>query len=290
MLKNIGSKKHSSTNSKSKNILVLIIYLSVFMASKSYSQSSSEFIDILEQTQPQTQSQSEQQLAFAETQSYENKSLETHINELTPFSYYADEFIDIINDLQLAIKSSYNLSGNLVADSCSVIMDKNQLQGPIGQYITQVFKVHQAKLSNLVQGGSLNSICPTYAQMNLERKSQLWTLILASIAHFESSCNTKVPNKGPNGIAYGYYQLHKGKEEAYDLNGTGLCTQNASGDPKLASKCALSMIERQFIYEKGLLFSPKSYWDVLRPRGRSQKASLIRSAIMKSSLCRKVII
>ena len=287
-LKKTQAKNKLFSITNSKNILVIMTCLSLLITQNSYSQVSSEFIDMLEQTETKDQ---QQQFALADTQSpRETAPSEVNIDELIPFSYYANEFTDIINELQLSIKSSYNLSSNLVADSCSVIMDKNQLQGPIGQYVTQVFKVHETKLSNLVQGGSLNSICPGYAQMSLEKKSYVWTLILASMAHFESTCNTKAPNKGPNGTAYGYYQLHKGKEDAYDLEGTGLCTKNASGDPKLASKCALSMLERQFIYEKGLLFSPKSYWDVLRPRGRSQKASLIRNGIMKSSLCRKVII
>lgn len=200
------------------------------------------------------------------------------------FENYVDEFTDLINHLQLAEETAYNLSGNSVADSCVALMNKNQIQGSIGVYISQVFSAHSAKLPHLLQGGKINSICPKYPSLSLMQKSQLWTLILATIAHFESSCNPTVPNKGPNGIAYGYYQLHKGKENTYDGNAQ-LCAVNASGDPKLASKCTLSMLEKQFVKENGILFSPKSYWDVLRPNGRSKKASLIRSAIMRSSIC-----
>jgi len=232
------------------------------------------------------------QKSFAQSsQTHSNESFsDEKMNEMVPFEFYAGEFTDLINELQLALKSSYSLSGNQVADSCILLMDKNQIQGPVGQYITQVFKVHHKKLTHLLHGGSLNAICPQYSKMSLEKKSTLWTLILASIAHFESSCNPKVPNKGPNGIAYGYYQLHKGKEDLYDLKDIGLCTKNSSGDPKLASKCALSMLERQFIYDNGVLFSSRSYWDVLRPRGQSQKAKLIRSAIIKSALCTKSVL
>lgn len=217
-------------------------------------------------------------------------NLTKSIDDAIPWTEYAFEYVDIINAYQMTFKSSFNLSTNQVADTCSDLMNKNQIQGYVGEYITQVFKAHSTNLSHLIQGGRLNAICPQYSQMDIEKKSLLWTLILASVAHFESSCNTKAINpNGPNGTAYGYYQLHKNKEHFYDEDNSGLCVKNASADPRLASKCALSMLEKQFKNDNGLLFSPKSYWEVLRPRGRSQKASLIRTAIINSSLCKKFV-
>jgi len=222
-------------------------------------------------------SQQPDQLIYPNVESIE-------LSEL-PLETFATEFTEIINELQVLDQTAYDLSGNPVADSCVVLMNKNQIQGPIGLYINQVFTTHAAKLPHLIQGGSLTSMCPKYSSLSLLQKSQLWTLILASMAHFESSCVQTASAKGPNGTAYGFYQLHKGKEHLYD-GAAKLCVKNAGGHPKLASKCTLSMLEKQFNVNNGILFSNKSYWDVLRPNGSSKKSSLIKAALMKSSLCR----
>jgi hypothetical protein len=120
--------------------------------------------------------------------------------------------------------------------------------------------------------------------MNLEKKSFIWVLILASIAHFESSCNAKASAQGPNGIAYGYYQLHKGQEQNYD-DKKGFCKKNASLSVQASSLCALAILEKQYRNDDMELFNNKSYWDVLRPNGESKKSGLIRQALKNSSFC-----
>lgn len=120
--------------------------------------------------------------------------------------------------------------------------------------------------------------------MSLKEKATLWTLIVTVMAHFESSCSPEAKNKGPNGMALGLLQLHSGKEDKYDGE-FNTCDKNASSSTSGTLKCALGMLETQLERTNGNLFDPKSYWDVLRPRGRARKADDIQRAIQGSSLC-----
>lgn len=206
------------------------------------------------------------------------------------FPSYANEFAQAINMAQLEYNVSYKISGTDVNDKCVALMNGNMIAGEIGRGISQVFINNANRLPLLVHGGSVNTkYCRQYSKMTDKEKSMVWVFILTAMAHFESSCNKTVAAKGPNGTAYGYYQLHKGHEDKYDGN-TGLCQKGDAGKPLAASKCTLAMLERQFDRDTGELFSRRSYWDVLRPQGESQKAAVIRRALQRSSLCNPVAI
>lgn len=200
------------------------------------------------------------------------------------FPGYADEFSKLINMIQLTHDVAYNLSTNEISDSCKVMMNSNFALGPVGQYISHTMLSNPSLFKPLFQGASLNNYCPQYSKMNEKQRAQVWVLIMTSMTFFESSCNPKVAAKGPNGTAYGYFQLHKGYEDQYDGT-TNVCKKGDAGDPYKASKCALGMMVKQFDRDSGELFSNRSYWDVLRPNGSSQKARLIRKALYNSSLC-----
>lgn len=203
-------------------------------------------------------------------------------------SLYEDaaDFIDQINQEMMTVDTAYSLNGVAVHDNCQTFMDKNQVYGELGQYISRELYTNSKLYSEVIQSSAMTKSCPKYNELNLNQKVLIWTLTLATMAHFESSCSTSASATGPNGTAYGLYQLHKNKEAAYDKD-LKICQNGSSGNPKKSSQCVLSMLNNQ-IKKTGQLFSNKSYWDVLRPNGSSQKAKLIHQAIAKSSLCKKL--
>lgn len=218
---------------------------------------------------------------------------------------YIQEFADALNKAQLMHETSYPLSTTEVDDRCVAFMDGKMVSGEIGRALSNLFlegtrPLHQNQnaldnvaessklkiLDNLYKGGTVKTkYCPRYAKMTAKERSIVWVFILTAMAHFESSCKPTATNKGgPNGTAYGFYQLHRGFEANYDGD-KGICQNGDAGKPIAASKCTLAMLEKQFEVREGELFSSKSYWDVLRPSGSSGKWSVIRRALMRSSLC-----
>jgi hypothetical protein len=203
------------------------------------------------------------------------------------YNDYLDEVADIANKIQLGQEMSYKIGGTTVADSCTVFLSKEMFLGDAGRDIFDTIKNKKASFPELMKGGSLSKYCSKYPRMQDDQKAMVWVMVLTMMAHFESSCSIKAKAKGPNGTAKGYYQLHSGKEQNYDGE-LDLCVKNASGNEKLSSKCALGMLERQLGKDNGQLFSPKSYWDVLRPAGEAKKADDIQRTLKKSSLCNPV--
>lgn len=210
--------------------------------------------------------------------------MDAHTEALMP--NYLEEFADALNMAQMSHQTSYPLSTAEVDDRCVALMDGKMIAGDVGRALSQIFIDNATGLDNLVAGGSVkNNYCPRYGKMTIKEKSIVWTFILTAMAHFESNCSrTATNNGGPNGTAYGYYQLHRGHEQNYD-GGKGFCKKGDAAKPIAASKCTLGMLEKQFEVRDGELFSSKSYWDVLRPSGSSKKYSVIRKALMRSSLC-----
>lgn len=198
---------------------------------------------------------------------------------------YLEEFADALNNAQLTHNTSYPLSTTEVNDECVALINSKMISGEVGRALSQTFIDSASQLDDLVQGGSVRSkYCPKYSKMTLKEKSIVWVFILTAMAHFESSCSRTANAKGPNGTVYGYYQLHRGKEDAYD-GGKGFCHKGDAAKPIAASKCTLGMLEKQFEVRDGELFAAKSYWDVLRPAGHAKKAGVIKKALMRSSLC-----
>src|SRR3989344_104379 len=203
-------------------------------------------------------------------------------------TYYANEFADIINRVQLEKDTAYMVSTVKVADACVTMMNKNQILGKVGETILKELTKNSSKYPNLLDGGKVKKSCRKYEEMNDNQRALVWVLVMTTMAHFESSCSDKAKAKGPNGMAYGYFQLHKGKENLY-VKGKGSCVKNASGNAALASKCALGMLEKQMERSSGVLFDNKSYWEVLRPIGPAQKSQHIAKALAKSSLCNPAV-
>lgn len=197
---------------------------------------------------------------------------------------YLEEFADAINNAQMTFNTSYPLSTTNVDDKCVALMDGKMIAGEVGRALSETFTSNAQGLDNLVAGGSVrDKYCPQYSKMTTKQKSIVWVFILTAMAHFESNCTRTAHNQGPNGIVYGYFQLHRGHEE--DYGGGNFCHKGDAAKPIAASKCTLGMLEKQFSVRQGELFSGKSYWDVLRPAGHAKKAGIIKKALMNSSLC-----
>lgn len=201
---------------------------------------------------------------------------------------YIDELVDIANNVQLSDDVSYAIGGTPVSDKCVAFMDRNTVLGEMGKATFQALKANKTSLPLVMKGGTLSKYCSKYPQMKDEDKMMVWVMLMTMVAHFESSCNISAKAKGPNGTAKGYFQLHLGREQNYDDQ--GLCAKNASTSGKLSAKCALSMLENQLRRDEGQVFSPKSYWDVLRPGGRAKRADDIQRTLKRSTLCNPVTI
>lgn len=140
---------------------------------------------------------------------------------------------------------------------------------------------NQKRYSNLLEGTSdLQQTCPQYQSMSYESRFNVWVMILMTMAYYESSCGSTALAQAPNGTASGLLQLHLGYESGY----SGGCRKGDSRTPEGSIRCALSMLDDQLARD-GKLFSEKSYWEVLRPRGRSQKAYLIRASVRGFTPC-----
>ena len=183
---------------------------------------------------------------------------------------------------------SYTIGGTPVSDKCVAFMDRSTVLGEMGKAVFTALKENKSALPTVMQGGTISRYCSRYPQMKDDQKMMVWVMVMTMVAHFESSCNMGAKARGPNGTAKGYFQLHLGREQNYDDQ--GLCARNASTSGKLSAKCAFSMIERQLQRENGQLFSPKSYWDVLRPGGRAKRADDIQRTLKRSTLCNPVTI
>jgi hypothetical protein len=202
---------------------------------------------------------------------------------------YLIEAVNTINRLQMQNDVVYEVNNVKVADACVSFMDKSAVLGSNGKDIYQKFIKHADLLPNLVEGGSVQKDCKPYSNMRLEEKGLVWVVIMTMIAHFESSCEIKAEREGPNGTASGYYQLHLNNEAMYDGKGLELCEKGASRKSEKSNSCALGIMQYQFEKQNDNLFSPKSYWDVLRPAGESKKTKLIRKAIQNMNLCNPTV-
>lgn len=209
---------------------------------------------------------------------------EENIPGLNNFRFIT-EFTNNINNVQFQYDVAYKLGTTPVADQCVSFMNEREFLGQAGQNIFKAITEEGEHLfPKLMGGGTLIRYCKRYPTMTPNQKALVWVLVLTAVAHFESSCVITAKAKGPNGQAHGYFQLHKGSEHNYD-NKMGICVRNASTNEKQSSRCALAMLEYQYQRTNGNLFSSDSYWDVLRPRGRAQRADDIQRALSKSTLC-----
>lgn len=165
------------------------------------------------------------------------------------------------------------------AEKCEKFADDGELN-KWGAVINK--ELNNPKYETMLHDGArdITKYCPRYPDMAVPDKKALNVLIITAMAHYESSCNYRVKAPGPNGTAAGLLQLHKGREHRYSSG----CQKNDSLNAERSLICGLSMLHDQLARGENL-FSPRSYWEVLRPRGSSKRAHLIQSAIRKFPSC-----
>ena len=224
------------------------------------------------------------QAQYRSTVEQEATQLETIGTYNFPDTYYIDEAVQLINQVQLQHNMSYKIAETPVADDCVAFMNKEQFLGPLGSSIYRRIALNGKAYPYLLRGGDINNSCPKYRRMNEKQKGLVWVLVLTMIAHFESSCKLTANAKGPNGTVQGLYQLHKGKETEY-TDDKNACPKNASLNANQSSGCMLAMLNDQIEKMNGKLFAAKSYWDVLRPQAKSKRAKQIATTLRRSSLC-----
>ncbi|MBL7543886.1 MAG: hypothetical protein JNL11_08720 [Bdellovibrionaceae bacterium] len=140
---------------------------------------------------------------------------------------------------------------------------------------------HKYPLFFRPKGGSdLTKYCPQFVNLSIEEKKIIYLRLIDAMVFFESSCNANAKAKGPNGMAYGLLQLHLGREQDYQRG----CRQNDSKSSNRSLACGFGMLHDQ-VDQTNKLFFEGSYWDVLRPKGRSKKAKTISSHLWYYPLC-----
>lgn len=200
---------------------------------------------------------------------------------------YFYELTDHINRVQLENDTAYQVGKTAVSDKCVVFMNEKEFLGPTGISILRLIMENSKDYPFLLKGGDINKYCRKYPGMTTKQKGLVWVAMLTMMSHFESSCDGTAHAKGPNGTAQGLFQLHKGKEQNYTPveSGAAACLKNASLNAKQSSACTLAMLNEQLEKSGGKAFYDKSYWDVLRPHGRSQRAYQIAKAVSRTSFC-----
>lgn len=172
-------------------------------------------------------------------------------------------------------------------ERCNSFADKRGL-GHLGRVIVNELTNGQYEhVGNLLNGSDdLKRACPRYDTLNTYEKAHVYVMLLASMSFFESSCDAtsglKRRVRGPNGALGGLIQLHKGKEDVYAPN----CPRGASNKPETTLTCGLSMLNKQ-LDRQAAIFSPRSYWEVLRPKktfvktksGKRRQVQLARTVV-----------
>lgn len=178
---------------------------------------------------------------------------------------------------------TYDFNGVPVAERCESFVGGDEALGSNGVLTQQELTQNTKDYSRLMSSSALGDVCPNYPNLNADSRGFIWAVILTAVANFESSCDGSQTAAGPNGTARGLFQLHQGHEAGYDNENE--CIKNASYSEENSIKCALGMLDLQ-LQKEGKLFSNKSYWEVLRPNGNSQRADDIERALSNSSFCK----
>jgi hypothetical protein len=234
------------------------------------------------------------QAGLAHAGTYQGRTtLSTPVNvETAPLEAESDLFTSIMEEDADAEEVAQITQGLNFSRECKKFAF-GQDYGEWGKVVTKLLATK--RYPNLVKGSSdLRKYCPNYNTMSYEDQESLWVLILASMAHLESSCNQtpKRQPSGPNGQLVGALQLHKGHEGRYakDVN----CKNGSGSSAGGTFLCGMSMLDRQMERYDSIFWS-QSYWAVLRPntkdrvkdpQGRLIKpSSVIKLAIAKYPAC-----
>ncbi|WP_413288115.1 hypothetical protein [Bdellovibrio sp. HCB337] len=191
------------------------------------------------------------------------------------------QFADNMNEITDGVLDVEIISDNMnYSNKCDNFVGNGEVNA-WGDVVNS--ELGKPKYQTLINQGprDIKEHCPNYDRMSIADRKGLVVLTMTAMAHYESSCNFRETATGPNGTAAGLLQLHKGKEGRYSSG----CRNGDSASAQRTLVCGLSMLNDQIVGRGERLFSSASYWEVLRPRGRSKKAKKIMAAITKYPAC-----
>lgn len=148
--------------------------------------------------------------------------------------------------------------------ACGKFFDSQGNYGQYGNMVSQSLDPSKNK-SLFDSSKDLDMICPGFATLGNDEKKKFWVWTLSATAYKESTCKEKGADaKGPNGIAAGLFQLHKGKEASYPTQGQK-CRNGDSNNGNNSIQCTISMLTHYKEKAQGLFVtSGKTYWATFR--------------------------
>lgn len=159
---------------------------------------------------------------------------------------------------------------------CSRFLKEDGKPGPLGDVISNHIKSlgdESQFLRNDLKG--IERVCPKWAELTPENKTNFWIWFIAAISWKESTCGAAKKNPAAtHGVAVGHLQLNKNRK---DRSWRGGSSGNSCNVPDISIdenniKCGLEILNEQLkgkdgIYEgSGDLFGRGSnaYWQALR--------------------------
>lgn len=166
---------------------------------------------------------------------------------------------------------------NGFAASCQEYIRKNNQFGSIGQSVMKNITPRTAPVLYADHIGDLKinpkRICPKYSQFSQNQKVDFLVYYAAAIGMAESSCNSRIKARGPNGTLIGQWQLHLGKTHQYANGACGKINPH-QGDQNVV--CGLKMLNFYTGMAKNTLkelFYKGNYWETMHyPRPGAKKA------------------
>jgi len=203
------------------------------------------------------------------------------LNSMSIINNLIGQTIDRMNDIRQSASDVSKISDKMdYAKKCDMFVSKDEVK-QWGLFVEKL--IAQPKYTALYSGPkNIRNLCPKYDSMDGDDKKAMWILFVSAWAHYESSCNPNAKAQGPNGTVAGLLQLDRGREDSYLAED---CKRNDSKSPERSIACGLAMLEHKVADKGEDVFSPTSYWDVLRPQANSGKAQKIMAAICQFPSC-----
>jgi len=161
--------------------------------------------------------------------------------------------------------------------SCQEYIQKDGQFGTIGKAILKNINLISTPILFHNDIGDLipvpKKLCPNYSTFSQAEKVDFMIYYGAAIAMAESSCNSHIRAKGPNGTLVGQWQLHLGKTHAY---ANGVCGKINPSIGEQNTVCGLKMLN----YYTGIpsnskkeFFYKGNYWETMHyPRPGAKRA------------------
>ncbi|NUN05884.1 MAG: hypothetical protein HUU57_08985 [Bdellovibrio sp.] len=160
--------------------------------------------------------------------------------------------------------------------------------------------------SSLLNGASdITNFCPTYDQLNIDQKANVWAQIFVAIAKYESAysptsrmhettmgndpvTNQPVYSEGLLQLSYQDIQWAPWCEFDWSKDRSLSATDPRKTilDPYLNLNCGVGIMAKQIKSKGSIVVSSGVYWAVIKSGGKYQQISNIQSMVKALSLCK----